>query len=253
MELTLKVVSGKHAGQKLRIPTPKFLIGRGEDCHLRPNSDLVSRHHCILFVGASGAAVRDLNSRNGTFVNDERITADTPLRSGDVLKIGQLTFEVRLKAGETADAAQATATKGTVERTAVPEPAAPKAAKPSQPAKTAADQAIAARKTVDMGDKGNGEDDDVIEWFKEERTSAVMRDTVRIDALETTTIVADNLKQASEQSGEGSVLDDEKSPKEEVGAEFLGNPTPTDQRHSRSGDSDLEAVVQEPLTPAICS
>lgn len=80
MELTLKVVSGKHAGQKLRIPTPKFLIGRGEECHLRPNSDLVSRHHCILFVGDSGAAVRDLNSRNGTYVNDERISGDRPLR-----------------------------------------------------------------------------------------------------------------------------------------------------------------------------
>ena len=76
MELTLKVISGKHAGQKLRIPAPKFLIGRGEDCQLRPNSDLVSRHHCVLLVGSGGAVIRDLNSRNGTFVNDQKVAGD---------------------------------------------------------------------------------------------------------------------------------------------------------------------------------
>ena len=203
MELTLKVVSGKHAGQKLRIPTPKFLIGRGEDCHLRPNSDLVSRHHCILFVGDSGAAVRDLNSRNGTFVNDERISGDRPLRAGDRLKIGQLTFEVRLSAGETAEAPQTASAKG---------PVAPAAAKPSEPAPAAVQRSAAVKAKVDIGAAGQGEDDDVIEWFKQDRTGAATHDTVRLDASETTTIVTDNLKQTIEH-GEASVLDDEKSKK----------------------------------------
>jgi pSer/pThr/pTyr-binding forkhead associated (FHA) protein len=209
MELTLKVVSGKNAGQKLRIPAPKFLIGRGEDCQLRPNSDLVSRHHCILFVGDSGAAVRDLNSRNGTFVNDERIKTDTPLRAGDRLKIGHLTFEVRLKATEAADGSQSAIANTTLDP-AVARAAPTVVEKSPDPAPIAAEKTVSTKETVEMGDKKVGEDDDVLEWFKEDRNSAATRDTVRIDALETTTIVAENLKQAAEQSG-GSVLEEDKS------------------------------------------
>jgi predicted component of type VI protein secretion system len=149
MEFTLKVISGKHAGQKLRVPAPKFLIGRGDDCHLRPNSDLISRHHCVLFVGTAGAIVRDLNSRNGTFVNDERITSDRPLQHGDRLSVGQLTFEVRIKA----DA-----------------PAPPKALDLKQAA-----EKVAAKSEGDL---------DVLELFKDEPSGA-MRDTVRLEASET--------------------------------------------------------------------
>ncbi len=236
MELTLKVVSGKHAGQKLRIPTPKFLIGRGEDCHLRPNSDLVSRHHCILFVGDSGAAVRDLNSRNGTFVNDERISGDRPLRAGDRLKIGQLTFEVRLNAGETAEVPQTASAKGPANRSEAQSPVAPATAKPSEPAPAAAQRSAAAKAKVDMGTAGQGEDDDVIEWFKEDRTGAATRDTVRLDASETTTIVTDNLKQTIEQSGEASVLDDEKSKKK-------SGPSPSEVHRQQTKDT-REAATQ---------
>ena len=50
MELRLKVLDGKHAGQEIRIPGPKFLIGRGDDCQLRPKSDSVSRRHCMLQI-----------------------------------------------------------------------------------------------------------------------------------------------------------------------------------------------------------
>jgi predicted component of type VI protein secretion system len=149
MELTLKVISGKHAGQKLRVPAPKFLIGRGDDCHLRPNSDLISRHHCVLFVGSAGAIVRDLNSRNGTFVNDERITGDRPLQQGDRLSVGQLTFEVRIKADASAP---------------------PKALDLKQAA-----EKVAAKSEGDL---------DVLELFKDEPMGA-MRDTVRLEASET--------------------------------------------------------------------
>lgn len=149
MELTLKVTSGKHAGQKLRVPAPKFLIGRGDDCQLRPNSDLISRHHCVLFVGSAGAIVRDLNSRNGTFVNDERITGDRPLQSGDRLSVGQLTFEVRIK---------------------IDAPAPPKALDLKQAA-----EKVAAQSEGDL---------DVLQLFKDESAGA-MRDTVRLEASET--------------------------------------------------------------------
>lgn len=53
------------------------LIGRGEDCEPRLPSDeghkSVSRHHCLLDINPPDVRVRDLGSRNGTFVNDEKI------------------------------------------------------------------------------------------------------------------------------------------------------------------------------------
>ena len=60
MELRLKVIEGKHAGQEIRIAGPKFLIGRNEECQLRSNSDAVSRRHCVLQVEEGRATVCDL-------------------------------------------------------------------------------------------------------------------------------------------------------------------------------------------------
>jgi pSer/pThr/pTyr-binding forkhead associated (FHA) protein len=168
MELTLKVTSGKHAGQKLRVPAPKFLIGRGDDCQLRPNSDLISRHHCVLFVGTAGAIVRDLNSRNGTFVNDERISGDRPLAHGDRLSVGQLTFEVRIK---------------------VDAPAPPKALDLKQAA-----EKVAAKTEGDL---------DVLELFKDEPAGA-MRDTVRLEASETIATRKESLVEEAPSHAEGA-------------------------------------------------
>ena len=96
MEVRLKVTAGKHAGQEVRIGVPKFFVGRAEDCQLRPKSDLISRHHCVLLVDDEAAAIRDLGSRNGTYVNDERVNGERTLITGDRLKIGPLEFEVRI-------------------------------------------------------------------------------------------------------------------------------------------------------------
>lgn len=94
MEITLKVLTGRNAGQVVRVPVTKFLIGRSDDCHLRPHSDLISRHHCAILIDNGTVAVRDFNSRNGTFVNGERVVGQTPLKTGDKLSVGQLVFEV---------------------------------------------------------------------------------------------------------------------------------------------------------------
>jgi len=98
MEVKLVVVHGKHAGQEIPIPGPKFFIGRAEDCNLRPHSDLVSRHHCVVMVEEGFVAVRDFNSKNGTSVNGQRIAGETELKSGDHLKVGQIEFEIQIMA-----------------------------------------------------------------------------------------------------------------------------------------------------------
>ncbi|NLE39364.1 MAG: FHA domain-containing protein [Pirellulaceae bacterium] len=102
MDVKLVVLGGKNAGRVIPITVEKFFIGRAEDCHLRPNTDLVSRHHCAITVDEEEVSVRDFGSRNGTLVNGERIRGEEELKSGDKLKVGPLEFEVRVEVALTA-------------------------------------------------------------------------------------------------------------------------------------------------------
>ena len=96
MEVKLVVIGGGNAGQAVPVAGPKFFIGRSEECQLRPNSDLVSRHHCAIMVDEGLVTVRDFGSRNGTFVNGERIRGEEELKAGDKLTVGPLEFEVQI-------------------------------------------------------------------------------------------------------------------------------------------------------------
>ena len=98
MDARLKVILGTNAGKEIRLLGPKFLIGRAEDCHLRPKSDLISRHHCVLLLEEQGLTVRDLGSRNGTLVNGQRVSGECELKTGDNLEVGPLKFEVSVSA-----------------------------------------------------------------------------------------------------------------------------------------------------------
>jgi len=98
MEVKLKVLTGKNSGKAINVPVKRFLIGRADDCHLRPKSDAISRNHCAILVSDDEAVVRDLNSRNGTFLNGEAVEGDHVLVTGDVLKVGKIEFELIVKA-----------------------------------------------------------------------------------------------------------------------------------------------------------
>ncbi len=99
MDLKLKVLDGKNAGQEIAVNGKKFFIGRAEDCHLRPGSDLISRHHCVLLIEDTYIGVRDFGSKNGTFVNEERVVGERELKPGDRLTIGPLQFEIKIMHG----------------------------------------------------------------------------------------------------------------------------------------------------------
>lgn len=94
MQVRLKVIGGKNDGREIKISVPKFIIGRGEDAHLRPSSDLVSRNHCAICVGNGKVTVEDMGSRNGTFINGDQIEATHLVQVGDTLRVGRLQFEL---------------------------------------------------------------------------------------------------------------------------------------------------------------
>ena len=94
MQVRLKVIGGKNDGREIKISVPKFIIGRGEDAHLRPSSDLVSRNHCAICIANGKVTVEDMGSRNGTFINGDQIEATHNVQVGDTLRVGRLQFEL---------------------------------------------------------------------------------------------------------------------------------------------------------------
>ncbi len=96
MDVKLVVLGGKHPGLEIAVPGPEFLVGRAPEAKLRPNSDMVSRRHCMISVAEGKATIRDLGSRNGTIVNGQKIAGEHELRTGDKIKVGPLEFEVHL-------------------------------------------------------------------------------------------------------------------------------------------------------------
>lgn len=94
MQVSLKVIGGKNDGRIIKIAVPEFVIGRGETAHLRPQSDLISRAHCAVLVQDGRVVLRDMESRNGTFLNEERVVGEVALKIGDRLRVGRLEFEV---------------------------------------------------------------------------------------------------------------------------------------------------------------
>ncbi|MFN5532454.1 MAG: FHA domain-containing protein, partial [Planctomycetaceae bacterium] len=97
LRVELKVLEGSQAGKVIPLNVRQFLIGREQDCHLRPNSELVSRHHCVFAIDDFSVRLRDLGSTNGTFLNGERLKGQAVLKAGDKVTVGKLAFEVSIQ------------------------------------------------------------------------------------------------------------------------------------------------------------
>jgi FHA domain len=95
MKIDLRGLPGPFFGKTIEVAVGTLTIGREQDCQLRIESGFVSRHHCLLRVDETGAYVRDLGSKNGTFINSSRVTTrETVLRHGDLLTVGEVAFHV---------------------------------------------------------------------------------------------------------------------------------------------------------------
>jgi eukaryotic-like serine/threonine-protein kinase len=115
--VTLTVKEGLQRGRRFVLDKAgPAVIGRTEGCSVRLSGgldyQLVSRRHCLLDIDPPEVRVRDLGSRNGSYVNGrligrrpgaemppdrtEVIDPGYPLSDGDELRLGPVVFGIRL-------------------------------------------------------------------------------------------------------------------------------------------------------------
>jgi diguanylate cyclase (GGDEF)-like protein len=83
------MLQGPEIGLQIELAEEPIEIGRGDDATLRVDSDLVSRRHAYIQRLGTRYVIKDLDSTNGTYVNDERITTKR-LDEGDLIKVGKV-------------------------------------------------------------------------------------------------------------------------------------------------------------------
>lgn len=78
--------------QEHRLERPTLIIGRGVSCDIQVSSALVSRRHARLTLTNLGVGIEDLGSRNGVYVNSERVVGSARLKPGDRVSVGDEVF-----------------------------------------------------------------------------------------------------------------------------------------------------------------
>ena len=170
MKVSLVVAAGAHEGRAIPLTGAQFLIGRDQQCHLRPASPAISKVHCAVLIRDGKVYIKDCGSTNGTLVNYELIQSkEVAIEDGASLQVGPLDFRVRIEkfapqtdgtplpssSAETAAALAAVkaATAATAPKTPVrdttPAPAksgAPSAPKSAPPTKPGASKEVAVHK-----------------------------------------------------------------------------------------------------------
>jgi len=203
MKLKLIVLAGAKEGLEIPLKKDKFLIGRAKECALRAGSEAISRRHCAIVRRDSGYTVRDLGSRNGTHVNDEKISTEVPLKDGDELRVGPLKF--RVAAVESNGAAAA-----------LPDSAAHGSEKPRKqpPVKDVAD---VVERTISNSDSATEEDvsrwllnmagGDVADTLKETRSMRAEETSTTMNRLPSTgdTATVEDVEQLTNGAAEGTI------------------------------------------------
>ncbi len=84
--------NGSSAGQRHGLTKGRYVLGRHPQCDIVVDAGAVSRHHAQLFRVGDDFFVEDMNSRNGTFVNDQMIFGRHRLSEGDKIRVCDISF-----------------------------------------------------------------------------------------------------------------------------------------------------------------
>ena len=94
MRFEFVVRSGKEAGRTVAVTTGQTIsLGRLKGCDVVVDDEAASRRHCTISAREHNCVVADLQSANGTFVNETRI-ASVELQRADKIRIGSTVIEL---------------------------------------------------------------------------------------------------------------------------------------------------------------
>lgn len=87
-----------YSGQVYELSREKTTVGRGDQNNLVIRESSLSTVHCEIRVNGSEVIVRDLGSRNGTFINGVQLTnQQSQLKSGQAVRFGSVEARLELE------------------------------------------------------------------------------------------------------------------------------------------------------------
>ena len=90
-------LNGQHKGEDFRLRVGKNVIGTAADCDVVLSDKKLSRKHATIRYEGGEYQIADLDSSNGTFVNDEKVQKHD-LIDNDIIKLGDIEFEFKCRA-----------------------------------------------------------------------------------------------------------------------------------------------------------
>jgi len=95
MDVNLVLVKKNGSRKIFPLPSSVTVIGRRPNCDLWVPLASISRRHCQLSYSDGVLKIRDLGSRNGTFLNGKPV-AEAVVKAGDSIKIGPVVFVLQI-------------------------------------------------------------------------------------------------------------------------------------------------------------
>ena len=94
----LQVLDGEEQATRFVVGPAGLKIGRTAPADIIVAGSEVSRAHCLVELAGDQLRVSDLNSTNGTFIDNQRIDQSETLSVGSVLRVGSMSFEYQVRA-----------------------------------------------------------------------------------------------------------------------------------------------------------
>ena len=135
----LVIQSAEQKGRSYELTVDKTTVGRVDDNTFQIADASISSHHCEILLRGTDVVIKDLNSTNGTYINDDKIS-ESVLKPGQKLRLGQVVLSL-----ETGDSSSAPA--------AAPAAAAPP---PTGASRKQSDQTMVMPRGVSLNDLEQG-------------------------------------------------------------------------------------------------
>lgn len=94
MSIVLEILENNKINEIELVLYEEYIVGRSRKCSIILNDQSASANHCSITLTDEFILIKDLESSNGTFINNSRIDSDV-LFIGDILKIGNALISIK--------------------------------------------------------------------------------------------------------------------------------------------------------------